>query len=69
MVVSIDIDLPVGIFTTVFQAEIHTIELCANKSLDRKIQILSYSQAALKAVVSFKTDFRLVWNCMDRPNR
>lgn len=67
MVVSIDIDLPVGIFTTV--AEIHTIELCANKILDRRIQRLSYSQAALKAVVSFKTDFRLVWNCMDRPNR
>lgn len=64
---------PMGKFTTVFQAEIHAIELCASRILERKLQsqriaILSDSQAALKALTSFEIDSNLVWNCLERLN-
>lgn len=59
---------PMGHTPTVFQAEIHAIEVCARKCLDRgtvgkKVYILSDSQAALKALTSWKFESKLVFEC------
>ena len=47
-----------GQFTTIFQAEVYAIELCARECIRRnlrrsQINIMSDSQAALKALTSF----------------
>ncbi|GBP11128.1 Retrovirus-related Pol polyprotein from type-1 retrotransposable element R1 4 [Eumeta japonica] len=59
-----------GKTATVFQAEVHAIELCARECLRRNviradICILSDSQAALKALTSYSFRSRLVWECYE----
>ena len=58
-----------GLFASIFQAEIHAIELCAKIGLTRglnsaKIYIISDSQAAVKALESHTIESRLVWDCL-----
>ncbi|KAF6214378.1 hypothetical protein GE061_009118 [Apolygus lucorum] len=59
-----------GTNATIFQAEVHAIQLCAeemlNKHLNRaKVYILSDSQAALKAIASYTINSKLVWECLN----
>ncbi|KAJ8914435.1 hypothetical protein NQ315_017531 [Exocentrus adspersus] len=59
---------------TVFQAEIHAIELCGRElekrgSNRRSIKIFSDSQAALKAVGSYRCTSKAVWNCQQTLSR
>ncbi|KAM8702294.1 hypothetical protein ACLKA7_007636 [Drosophila subpalustris] len=54
---------------SIFQAEIHAIEMCTTECIRRRIQgatifIISDSQAALKALQSFKITSKLVDNCL-----
>lgn len=65
----IDISIPMGRWTTVFLAEIYAILECASLCLRRKyryarICIFSDSQAALKALKSFTSQSKLVWECI-----
>ncbi|XP_036341513.1 uncharacterized protein LOC118750890 [Rhagoletis pomonella] len=60
--------LPMGSYPTIFQAEIFAIEVCVRECLRRRtngarINIMSDSQAALRALDSFKTTSRLVDSC------
>ena len=53
--------------------EVHAIERCAQFNIDRgyhnkNILILSYSQAALKALSSPSVKSKLVWNCIEKFN-
>ncbi|KAJ8911334.1 hypothetical protein NQ315_003988 [Exocentrus adspersus] len=55
-------------YATIFQAEIHAIELCGreleNRGLNRRsIKIFSDSQAALKALGSYRCISKAAWNC------
>ena len=64
---------PMGKFPSVFQAEVHAIERCAQFNLDRKyksreIAILSDSQAAIKALSSNVIKSRMVWDCLSTLN-
>lgn len=64
-----NISLPLGRYTTVFQAEIHAIETCIRENLrrlfiGRRIYILSDSQAALKALACCRITSKLVWDCL-----
>lgn len=57
-----------GCFSTVFQAEVFAISMCASICLEkhaknRSIYIFSDSQAALKALGSFRITSKLVWDC------
>ena len=57
-----------GVYATVFQAEVHAIELCARECLkdklrEKRIFILSDSQAAIQALCGCKITSRLVWDC------
>lgn len=59
-----------GTNATVFQAEIHAIELCVRLGIarglkDAKIYIVSDSQSALKALRSCTVESRLVWDCLE----
>jgi hypothetical protein len=54
--------------TTVFQAEIYTIKAQIMDNIEKSytgknIYILSYSQAAIKALDSFKINSKLAWDC------
>lgn len=65
-----EIFVSLGRFSTVFQAEIFAIELCARECLEtgysgKKILICSDSQAAIKALVSYRVSSKLVWNCLE----
>jgi len=58
-----------GQYTTVFQAEIHAIELCLRENLRRgyankDITIFTDSQASIKALACSKISSKLVWNCL-----
>src|SRR5690606_17409996 len=60
-----------GKMATVFQAEIHALSMCADHILGKNfscknIYIFSDSQAAIKAVSSFRFESSLVWICRDR---
>lgn len=60
--------MAIGNSPSVFQAETHAIEVCADKCLNREdvgrnIYILSDSQAALKALASYKFESKLVYQC------
>lgn len=60
---------PLGAYPTVFQSEVHAIELCARENWSRKlIGELTYihldSQAALKALRACTFKSKLVWNCL-----
>ncbi|XP_066908719.1 uncharacterized protein [Halyomorpha halys] len=60
-----------GIYPTVFQTEIHAIEIAAlenikNNPKGKKINIISDSQAALKAIMFYTIKSGLVWNCLER---
>ncbi|KAJ8913107.1 hypothetical protein NQ315_000564 [Exocentrus adspersus] len=63
-----------GQYATVFQAEIHAIELC-QRELEkrgpnrRSIKIFSDSQAALKALSSYRCTSKAVWNCQQTLSR
>ena len=62
--------IAMGKTATVFQAEVHAIELCARECLRRSVSradicILSDSQAALKALTSYTFQSRLVWECYE----
>jgi ribonuclease HI len=57
-----------GQYATVFQAEVYAIKACAVENLDRNyrnrnIYILSYSQAAIKALGKHYITSKLVWDC------
>jgi hypothetical protein len=57
-----------GQYTTVFQAEVNAIKACIMENLDRNyrnrnIDILSDSQAALKALGKHQLNSKLVWDC------
>jgi ribonuclease HI len=61
---------PLGKLATVFQTEIYAILQCACENIKRayknkRILILSDSQAALKALSSLKVTSRLVAECLD----
>lgn len=58
-----------GKHTTVFQAEIHAIEICLRENLRRRyvnkdITIFSDSQAAIKALACQQINSKVVWNCL-----
>lgn len=60
--------IPMGVWPTVFQAEVYAILVCAKICLKRnyrhaKIGIFSDSQAALLALKSAKCTSKLVWEC------
>jgi ribonuclease HI len=57
-----------GQYTTVFQAEVYAIKVCAVENLDRNyenrnIYILSDSQAAIKALDKHQITSNLFWDC------
>ncbi|KAL7723822.1 hypothetical protein ACLKA6_002147 [Drosophila palustris] len=59
---------------SIFQAEIHAIEVCAIECIRRRMQgatifILSDSQAALKALQSFNITSKRVDNCLRQLDR
>ncbi|XP_049315637.1 uncharacterized protein LOC125779115 [Bactrocera dorsalis] len=63
-----------GSFPSIFQAEVFAISQCAEVNLSRnyrnqRIAILSDSQAALKAILSYETKSLLVEECIERLNR
>ena len=65
--------IPMGFYPTIFQAEIHAIEICVRECLSRKmrgthIYILSDSQAALKALLSTTITSKLVNDCLNLLN-
>jgi len=65
-----DLSIPLGTFTSVFQAETFPILQCATilKTLylgQREIYICSDSQAAIKALPKRKITFKLVWECRE----
>ena len=62
--------IPMGMCPTVFQAELHAIEICARLNLSKgikgaRIYIFSDSQAALKALSSNLVDSISVKSCYD----
>jgi ribonuclease HI len=64
----IDIEVSLGRHATVFQAEVYAIIYCLLENIKRyycnkRIFMISDSQAALKALNSFLTKYKLVWNC------
>lgn len=59
--------LVLGAYPTVFQSEVHVIEICARENLFRKLTgernyILSDSRAALNALSPCTFESKLVWN-------
>ena len=65
----VEIVAALGCTSTVFQAEVHAIELCVREIIDRGyrdriIYILSDSRAALSAIGSCEVRSRLVWDCI-----
>ncbi|KAJ8910272.1 hypothetical protein NQ315_003339 [Exocentrus adspersus] len=63
-----------GQHATVFQVEIHAIELCGRELEKRgpnrrSIKIFSDSQAALKALGSYRCTSNAVWNCQQTLSR
>ena len=65
--------ISLGSFTTIFQAEVYAIELCAVMLMERQaanktIRIFSDSQAALKALDSGFCVSRTVWSCRKKLN-
>jgi hypothetical protein len=59
--------LSLGLHTTVFQAEIYAIKACVMENIEkgykgRNIDILSDSQAAIKALNNFQMNYKLVWD-------
>ncbi|KAJ8978928.1 hypothetical protein NQ317_002989 [Molorchus minor] len=60
--------ISLGKHTSVFQAEVYAILHCAKENttkayVNRRINIFSDSQAALKALTNPKVTSRLVWEC------
>lgn len=58
-------------YSTVFQAEVHAIELCIRENIRRRyrnhiIYILSDSRAALFALKSQTINSKLVWDCLQQ---
>ncbi|KAJ8968113.1 hypothetical protein NQ317_002439 [Molorchus minor] len=67
------ISVSLGTNATVFQAEVYAIELCMGRleqmnPIRRTIKIFSDSQAALKALVSYRCNSKTVWNCQKALN-
>lgn len=65
--------LPMGRFPTVFQAELHAVEICVRECLHRRtkganIHILTDSQAALLALKSYTINSGLVESCYNLLN-
>uniref|UniRef100_A0A0K8SGE5 RNase H type-1 domain-containing protein n=1 Tax=Lygus hesperus TaxID=30085 RepID=A0A0K8SGE5_LYGHE len=68
------LDKSFGTNATIFQAEIHAIQLCAEEMLNTRLRnariyILSDSQAALKAIASYTISSKLVWECQNTLRR
>jgi hypothetical protein len=62
------LNFSLGQYTTVFQAEMYTIRVCAVENLDRNnrnrnIYILSDSEAEIKTLDNYNTNSKLVWDC------
>ncbi|KAJ8981791.1 hypothetical protein NQ317_006871 [Molorchus minor] len=67
------ISVSLGTNATVFQAEVYAIELCVGRleqmnPIRRTIKIFSDSQAALKALFSYRCNSKTVWNCQKALN-
>lgn len=65
----VNISVSLGEYSSVFQAEVHAIELCIRENLrmgysNRKIFILSDSKAAILALHSYQFKSKLVWDCL-----
>lgn len=65
-----DISLSLGTFASVYQAEIMAICTCAGENIKmglthKEIHIFSDSQAALKAIKSYKTNSKITWECQN----
>lgn len=65
---------PLGIHTSIFQAEILAIERCAsinlnNKTRNKHINIFTDSQAALKALKGYTVNHRCVLSCIETLNK
>ena len=63
------ISIPLGIYATVFQAEVLAISECARRMTDKgysgkRILICSDSQAALNAIQKYEIRSRTVWECI-----
>ncbi|XP_017463685.1 PREDICTED: ribonuclease H-like, partial [Rhagoletis zephyria] len=62
-----------GVYPSIFQAEVYAISLCAEINLRRNyrnesILIMSDSQAALKALLSFEVKSSLALECIHKLN-
>ncbi|KAJ8915875.1 hypothetical protein NQ315_015486 [Exocentrus adspersus] len=71
---SVEMTDSLGQYASVFQAEIHAIELCGRELEKRgpnrrSIKIFSDSQAALKALDSYRCTSKAVWNCQETLSR
>ncbi|KAJ8983160.1 hypothetical protein NQ317_016259 [Molorchus minor] len=67
------ISVSLGTNATVFQAEVYAIELCVGRleqmnPIRRTIKIFSDSQAALKALFSYRCNSKTEWNCQKALN-
>ncbi|XP_054259898.1 uncharacterized protein LOC128984585 [Macrosteles quadrilineatus] len=61
--------LPMGVYPTVFQAEVTAILVCAREHLNKDIRVKTIniytdSRATLKALNSYEFNSRLVWDCL-----
>jgi ribonuclease HI len=64
-----EISCSLGNYSTVFQAELYAIEMCAYECIQMGISgntilILSDSQAAIKALISYRIRSKMVWSCL-----
>ncbi|KAJ8914612.1 hypothetical protein NQ315_015349 [Exocentrus adspersus] len=66
----IELSLPLGRYTSVFQAEVYALLQCARENnlrayRNKRINILTDSQAALKGLWNHKVTSRLLWECWE----
>lgn len=66
----IEVSINLGRYATIYQAEVYALVLCARELIDRStsnknIYIVSDSQAALKALGSYRITSKLVRNCIE----
>ncbi|KAJ8914920.1 hypothetical protein NQ315_016074 [Exocentrus adspersus] len=66
----IELSLPLGRYTSVFQAEVYALLQCARENnlrayRNKRINILTDSQAALKGLRNHKVTSRLLWECWE----
>ena len=70
---STEISVSLGKYTSIFQAEVHAIELCAReifrtKPSNKNFCIFSHSESAIKALVLPSIKSKLVLQCLGKLN-